>query len=187
MFGLSPSKTTRHRRFVCLLLTALLAAGGGVRPASAQQPDTVETSTTAETDTLRLVASVERKSPVRAVLYSAGGTFVLTPLFGPSVGHFYANDDAQAWRGIALRVGGFGLAGVFGFVGVAQMQGGGEPRGLTAAKVTLNLISIHALYDIVTAWDSAKDYNETHNVDARVAPTVGPSGEQAGLALRVTF
>lgn len=159
----------------------------GGDPVSAQQPDSVAVDTTDPENTPRSVASVERKSPVRAVLYSAGGTFLLTPLFGPSAGHFYADNTEQAWRSIALRTGGFPLAGVFGLAGLGQIHAGGEPSGFTAANVMLYVVSLHAIYDVVTAWHSAMDYNESHGISARVAPPVGPRGEQAGLALRVSF
>lgn len=184
MLSVPIRKPPRSRLFMCLLvLTGLLLAGATAFPAAAQQPDSVAADTTAHEDTTRAVASAERKSPARAVLYSAGGSFLLTPIFGPAMGHFYADDNAQAWRGIALRSGGFLLAGVFGFAFLAQQESG-EP---TLAKLTINAVAIHAVYDIITAWDSATDYNEAHGLSAQVTPTIGPRGEQVGLALRVSF
>lgn len=185
MFSASLPRPTRYRLFACLLLLAgLLLTGAGVFPASAQQPDSAEVGPEGipHTD-----STAERKSPALAVLYSAGGSALLTPLFGPSVGHFYAGDAEQAWRGIRLRLGGFGVAGGFLVLHVIQVHGDGNGWGADAAEVTVNLIAIQALYDIITAWHSAKEFNESHDLRAQVAPTVGSQGKQAGLSVRVSF
>jgi hypothetical protein len=180
-----------------LLLTGLLAAGARACPASAQQPDTAEDDTTGLEDIPEGAASAERKSPARAVLYSASGTVLLSfilvgPIVGPAFGHFYAGDNTQAWRGIALRGGGAVLSLGFGIAHLGSMQTGGgsdaaEDGTLLGAKVALWGVFAHAVYDTITAWHSAKEYNESHDVRAQVAPTVGPRGEQVGVTLRVSF
>lgn len=186
MLSTSLPHSTQYRLFVCLLLLAgLLLAGAGVIPASAQQPDSVEVDTTGP-DSTWTVASVERKSPERAVLYSAGGTLLtfvsgIGIIVGPSFGHFYANDYSRAWGGIAWRTGGLLLAGTLGLAGLATTS---DAAVLGAGLAFIGVLG-HALHDIVTAWNSAKEYNESHDVSAQVAPTVGPQGEQVGLSLSV--
>ena len=44
-----------------------------------------------------------------------------------------------------------------------------------------------ALYDIATAWRSARDYNEAHGLNARITPSVGPEGKQVGLTRHVSL
>lgn len=184
----SLNRAIRHRLLIyLLLLVGLLAAGAGVLPVSAQKADSTTVDSTHPETTTHPAPSSLRKSPSRAVLHSAGGPIVLTPLFGPAVGHFYAEDDAQAWRGIGLRVGGFGVDCGFGIVGLGQASVGAHTSGLTAADVTLTVVAIQALYDVVTARHSAKEYSESLDLSARVTPAVGPQGEQAGLALQVSF
>jgi hypothetical protein len=150
------------------------------------------------------------KSPTRAQLYSLGGTLVpvvlgaavdkerddvRVPLWiagilvGPSVGHFYAENISQALTGMGLRLGG-GALGVLGGAAVLDAALGGDSSGEGGAALILAgglTILISGGYDIFTADDAAREYNAAHGLNAQVAPTVGPCGEQAGLALRVSF
>lgn len=134
----------------------------------------------------------QRKDPGRALLYSLGGTVLLTPLLvgpivGPSFGHFYANANERAWLGIGLRSGATSLAGVAFLVDLGNAS---EDElsfaGVIAGGAWLGVF-VSAVYDIVTARRSAREYNEVYGLNARVAPTVGPQGEQVGLALHVSF
>jgi len=107
---------------------------------------------------------------------------------GPSLGHFYADNTGQALAGIGIRLGG-GALSVLGF-GVAlnaRLEGnsGGGGTALFYAGVLTSLVS--AGYDIFTADDAARDYNEAHGLSVQAAPTVGPRGDQVGLALQVSF
>ncbi len=189
MFALPLSRTTRYRLFICLLLLAgLLVAGSGVLPAAAQQPDSSEADSMNRMDPPVRDISVDRKSSGRALLYSLGGTALLTPVagvglvIGPSFGHFYAENTGQGWTGIAIRTGSVGLVGVGSILAL-----GGKKSGWNAMVLGVLGGGASAIYDIVTAPGAATDYNEAHNLSAQVAPTVGPRGEQAGLALRITF
>ena len=204
MFSIPRFQTAPFALSICILLSAgtLLALGGG-HPAQAQQADAAETDTTIQVETKT------RKSPTQAQLYSLGGTLVpvllgagmdkerddiRVPLLaagilvGPSVGHFYAENTSQALTGIGIRLGG-GALSVLGF-GVAlnaSLEGnsGGGGAALFYAGVLTSLAS--AGYDIFTADDAARDYNEAHGLSVQAAPTVGPRGEQVGLALQVSF
>lgn len=134
------------------------------------------------------------KAPGRAVLYSAGGTALLLPaggvglVVGPAFGHFYAGDAQQAWTGIAIRSGGAFAVGVGGVLAL------GAPRvGWGLLTIGALVVSGSALFDIVTAWHSAQDYNEAHGLSARVAPAyrvapaAGPRSAPVGLALHVSL
>jgi len=114
--------------------------------------------------------------------------WIFGAFIGPSLGHFYAENTSQALTGIGIRLGG-GALGVLGYGAVLsaileENSGGGGVALLLVGGLT-GLVS--AGYDIFTADDAARDYNEAHGLNAQVAPTVGPRGEQAGLALRVSF
>lgn len=191
MFSTPLHQSARYRLLACLfLLASLLIAGAGVVPVSAQQPDSVEVDTTARRDTTT-APQAERKIPSRALIFSLGGTVVLTPAFGvgllvgPSLGHFYAGDSQQAWIGIGLRTvgGGVFLEGVASEIAAAEKSSGPNAATVVGALI----VGGSAIYDIVTASGSAREYNEAHGLNAQVTPTVGPRGEQVGLALRVSF
>lgn len=208
VFAVSLSRPTRRRLLVCLLLLpGLPGAGTGVLPALAQQPDPVEVVATARTDTPRSVVSVERKSPGLALALSVGGTAV--PLFaagflmdtragpvlvgmgsviGPSLGNHYAENRRRVIKGFKIRAAGATL------IAEGMVIGLGAPFSESIKTVALVLIgtglatmTVGAIYEIATAPVSAKEYNRTHDVRARVAPAVDPSGEQVGLTLQVSF
>ncbi|GEM_PF-1731999 len=200
-------RSIRRRLLICIfLLAGLLALDVGVRPASAQRPDSSAKEMTARRDTLT-TSEAERKSPRRAVLYSLGGTVVPTVVgasasnsgfgvtllllgvgFGPSVGHLYAENTDQALVGMGIRVGG-GALGALGAAAaldsILDEDSGGEGGALLLVGGLTVLLS--GAYDIFTAGDAAHEYNVAHGLNAQVAPTVGPRGEQAGLTLRVSF
>jgi hypothetical protein len=209
MFAHSLNRSTRHRLLVCLfLLTGLLALDVGVRSVSAQRPDSIANAKemTARGNTAP-APQVERKSPNRAQLYSLGGTVVPTVVgakagdaelgatlvflglgLGPSLGHLYADNTDQALVGIGIRVGG----GALGALGAAaalnsildEDSGGGAGSLLLIGGLT---VLMSGGYDIYTAGDAAREYNEAHGLSVQAAPTVGPRGEQVGLALQVSF
>lgn len=188
MFPLSFNRTIQHRLLTSLfLVSGLLVAEPSVFHASAQQP-VPSADTVARKDTTKIGVSSERKSSGRALLYSVGGTVLLLPaggvgvVIGPAVGHFYAANSQQARAGIAIRTGGAGAVGIGGVWAL------GAPRvgwGLLTGGALV--VAGSALYDIVTAPRSAHEYNKDHSLSAQVAPTVGPRGEQVGLALRISF
>ena len=206
MFAHSLHRTTRYRRLVCLLtLAGLLAAGGGVLPASAQRPAPPEGDIPIRAGDS---GADKRKSPILAFGLSLGGTAVplLASAFavdtrdkaglwavglslGPSLGNYYAENRRRVKRGLKIRGIGASITGV----GMVLMLGavfGGEKAETVALWVTgagFGTVAGGAAYDIVTAWDSATDYNEVHGLSAELAPTVGPRGEQVGLALQVSF
>lgn len=204
MFLTSHLRTPPFALLICILLPAgaLLALGGG-RPAQAQQVDAPEKDTTIH------VEAETRKSPARAQAASIGATLV--PVFlgsvmgkkrdevripllaggffiGPSVGHFYAENTGQALTGIGLRLGGTAL-GVLGLGVALNSSLEGESGGGGSALLLIGGLTVltSAGYDIFTAGDAARDYNETHGLKARVGPAVGPRGEQVGLAVQVQF
>ena len=154
---------------------------------------------TTDADTTR---QADRKSPGRALARSLGGTVLLAPVFGvglivgPSLGHFYADNDLQAGIGIGVRL----LGGAVVVVGLARI-------GLTVFEILLGdpsssielkearrlagigggIVSVSALVDIVTAPIAAQNYNEARGITARVGPAVGLGAEQVGLALKAQF
>jgi hypothetical protein len=87
---------------------------------------------------------------------------LLAPAFGagliagPSFGHFYAGNDAQAWRGIGIRTG-----FVVGSVGPALLAGGYAGLGWfnITAPIAVAGILVSAVWDITTADEAAEAYN----------------------------
>lgn len=197
----------RHRLLIFLfLLAGLLAMDVGVRPASAQRPDSSAKEVTTRRDT-PTAPRVGRKSPKRALFYSLGATVLPTAAgmnvgdagagvvlvllgagLGPSIGHLYAGNNDQALVGIGLRVGG-GALGTLGFASALNASLEGQDAGGSGALFLVGglTVLISGVYDIFTADNAAREYNEAHGLNAQMTPTVGPRGEQAGLALRVSF
>lgn len=205
--------TTWLRPLIFLLvLTGLVAAGPGVRLASGQQ-STLTLETVTPRRALTAAVQMERKSPTRALLYSLGGTvgptaagllagdsfggvvILLGVGLGPAAGHFYAGDSRQAWIGTGLRAVGSGVFVVGAASEVAEAcllcsEPSSTENGsdVNAAMIGGALLAGgSALYDIVTAPGSAREYNEAHGLSARVAPAVGPRGAPVGLALHLSF
>lgn len=209
------TRSTPYKRLGTLLLAGILAMRFGARPTFAQEP--ASSSAASPTD-----ASLERKVPHRALLYSGGGTvspfvgmalggiastgggpdnwsetalagigatlFVGGWTVGPSLGHIYAEASDQVWTGMGIRATGLVVAGVSQVRYLRSTpeseRGGGAPLlGLAG----LILISGSAVYDVLTAPRSVREYNEAHGLSARITPTVGTRGEQIGLALRATL
>lgn len=204
MFSISRPRTASFPLSICIVLSAgaLLALGGG-RPAQAQQADAAEADTTIQVETKT------KKSPTQAQLYSLGGTLVpvllgagmdrerddirlpllATGIFiGPSIGHFYAENTSQALTGIGIRLGG-GALGALGFGAAlsASLEGDSGGGGAVLLLVGGLTVLVSMGYDIFTADNAARDYNQAHGLSVQAAPTVGPRGEQVGLALRVSF
>lgn len=123
------------------------------------------------------------------VLKPLGISFIFGGLIaGPSVGHLYSAGYWQALIGSSIRA-----LGTTGLV-VANNQRfaglGGQETGYNDGAVLLAFASSIALagtaiYDLVTVWGAATDYNEARGLTAQVAPAVGP--KQAGLTLRLQF
>lgn len=148
-------------------------AGAGVFSAAAQQSPPVRGE--------EIVGnSPERKSPGRAFLYSLGGTVGLMPVYGlglfvgPSFGHFYAGNTRQAWLGIGIR-GGLGLGTLYlgyehgpGWIGVGVLT-----------------IVLHAAYDVLTAPQSAQEFNDRLEDRVRMTPTSNSRSGQVGLSVQV--
>jgi len=163
-----------------------------------------------------------RKSPLGAVLRSLGSTLVSTGagllmllaerptadwiggvtlagglIAGPAVGHFYASNEGQAWRGIAVRgtalVGGGLVTGLFVTFAVGHDdpyggEDGSEIAGVAAIVTLLTsgfVLGVRTLYDIAKADDAAREHNAELGLTVR--PIVNPIQRRGGLALRWTF
>lgn len=171
----------------------VLWIGSGVLPATAQQPDSIEADTTARAGTPASADSLKRKSPGRAILYSLGGTVLLTPahgaglVVGPSFGHFYTRNYTQALVGIGIRIGGAVLV-IRGFTeSFSLFSNGNSAEGEMQITVGAILLVGSAIFDIVTSWHAAQHYNESLASNVSIAPTAGPRLDQAGLSLRIQF
>jgi hypothetical protein len=64
---------------------------------------------------------------------------------------------------------------------------GAGTAGIVLVSAGVAALLGSATYDIVTTWGAAKSYNQTHAVQAQVAPAVGPRGGQVGLSVRLQF
>jgi len=174
-----------------VLLSAIIVTTLFCTPAAAQHsPRADTTSERARGGSVQVdsgAARIDPKSPGRATAYSLGGTLLLTPVFGtglilgPSFGHFYADNPRQAMAGIGLRT-----AGTAAFLlGAEEALEPGESEAAGAVSLVGFGVAIGSLlYDIGTAGNAARAYNERHGLRARVVPAADAHG-QVGLAVRV--
>jgi len=193
MIALSFHQTTQHRLLVCLLLLVGLL-GASALSASAQQPAPPMTDTTIRTTLAPSPRSIDRKLPSRAQIYSVFGTLFpvvagtkapyllgVGLVFGPATGHVYAENYSQAFWGIGIRIGAPLLMG-------SLIGSSGELDDMiTAAFIGGSIAAVSAIYDMATADNAARKYNERRASNVHVAPTVGPQGEQVGLTLQLSF
>lgn len=199
------NKKTRARRAFCLCLVVILSTGA--LPTIAQDPDSVVIKRKSPrhallyslggtlgpfAGTMVLAASYPDPPPRDWELYllraTGGLLFFGGWTVGPSLGHFYAEAPGRAWTGIGIRTTGLAVS-VLGQAWYrarttrADREDGASLLGILGAVLTTG----SAAYDILRAPQSARDFNRKNNVHVQVAPTVHPSGEQAGLSLRVAF
>ena len=107
-------------------------------------------------------------------------------LFGPSLGHFYAERPGRAFAGIGLRV--LAAAGVV-IAGLGSSSEAGVTSGETAMGIAGAIVGgASVIYDIVDAPHSARVHNDEVR---RVHPVIGillPEGSRGiGLRATVTF
>jgi len=122
-------------------------------------------------------------------------------LVGPSLGHFYAHNQDQAWTGMAIR-GGAVASGTlalwaYPFQDVrptpdrAASSSGNEStvRGALSWIMVASgaVLVFRSFYDLVSTSQSVQDYNAQPNVRASLTPHVSPGGKTAGLTVRVQF
>ena len=119
-----------------------------------------------------------------------GSTGSLLFFFGPSFGHYYADNNGQAVRGYLIRGGGLALVAAGFVVALDDLFGDdddgseGYAAGLIVAGAFTYLGS--AVYDVATAPAAARRYNERHRrVLVGAAPVVSRRG--VGLTVAARF
>lgn len=112
-------------------------------------------------------------------------------IVGPAMGHWYADDDEQARRGILVRLGATAVVSVGAVTAGLDLLGDDElsPAGNVGVALALGGMAAMAgsiVYDVATAPQSATQYNNAHDdVRVSVAPHVDPVRDRYGLAVRV--
>lgn len=133
-------------------------------------------------------------------LWLGVGSIAAGLLVGPSVGHFYAQNHDQAWTGLAIR-GGAVLSGTlalwhYPFQRIrATPDRASSSEDESTVRGILNWVMIGSVatlvfqtfYDLLSTPQSVYDYNAQPDVRASVAPHVPPTGNGAGLTVRVQF
>ena len=154
----------------------------------------------------RAIATKGWKSPGRAFLYSFLGTAIpvvaggapalgnnelsagaLVALgggvLGPSLGHFYAQRNGRAIRGIVIR-------GATAVIVAVTLSSETENEGLAALSVGALLVGMtFFVVDIAGAPHSARVHNQTvaGRASLSVGPLAGPISGASGVGVRVTF
>ena len=108
-------------------------------------------------------------------------------LVGPSLGYFYAGQRGRAWRGLGLRVLGFGA--LIAATGASWDCHGDECRAAAALAVLGSAMTLgSAIYDIASVRGAVRRRNEAaQGVSVRVAPTYSSRRRAAGVSLQLTF
>lgn len=113
-------------------------------------------------------------------IFMFGGT-----IFGPGLGHAYAGDSGKFWRGAGYRTLAWG-----GFIG-ALAASWDNPDASGAGALAIGSMAIYlgsSIYDIATAGDSAKRYNERVAASkVSLGPIWQPRDEAVGMQVAVRF
>lgn len=118
-------------------------------------------------------------SPMAALVMVTGS------ILGPGLGHAYAGNKGQFWKGAGLRTLGYGgfLAAVAASWDNSDSSGVG---GLAVVSSVLYLAS--SIYDMATADNSAKKYNERLEASrVSVLPTWAPEDDAVGVRVALGF
>jgi hypothetical protein len=157
------------------------------------------------------------KSPEKAVLISLAGTVIsygilmstsgngndmgITnvivlggTLIGPGLGHNYAGNEGRMWRGIGIRAAACGLTLLgAGLVLDATWNSneGSEAPGIFFIFAGSIAFLGSSVYDIATADDSARKYNEENGLAAKakisISPTYFVQHQAPGAAITLNF
>ena len=106
-------------------------------------------------------------------------------LFTPGLGHLYAHHSWPFWRGVMIRHLGTGLI----FVAMAISWDDPDVSGGWELFIGGSAVVIgSAVYDIVTAKKSAREYNARYGLeDLSIAPAYFPESNAVGLSLSLKF
>jgi len=149
------------------------------------------------------------KSPQTAFLLSLGATVIPYAIagatysdnqdpklaawaifFGPAVGHFYAGNSNQAWKGIGIRA---GVAVAATAVGFSSCTGNNFDDdwdcGSTVFAIGGLVILASDIYDIATAGRSAREHNAklAHPVSMIMVPLSNGVKTRMGVGMKVEF
>lgn len=110
---------------------------------------------------------------------------------GPSAGHFYANQWRRGLITTGVRLGILG-AGIIAFnVVTSDDEGFLDNFGdaLAVGGITTIALTVHALYDIAVAQESAKKYNESLRTSGKalLIPRIDPKDKGYGVSLVYSF
>ncbi|KPK73226.1 hypothetical protein AMJ87_02420 [candidate division WOR_3 bacterium SM23_60] len=112
-------------------------------------------------------------------------------IVGPSVGHSYANQWGRGLTTAGLRLGilGAGIIGLNLAVSEDDDISGRFGDALYVAAATILALSVHALYDIAVAQESARKYNESLKASGKalIIPRVDPKNKSCGVSLVYYF
>ena len=148
------------------------------------------------------------KSPSNAFLLSVGSTMIpiliginkedillvaAGSLIGPSIGNFYAGDTRRGISGILLRGGGLlmttlGIAMYFDDANATEVDDDEWEYGNDGEALIyggLAVIGISAVWDIVMAPTSAREYNKKHGLS--FSPMYDPVNKAAGMSFSYKF
>ncbi len=137
---------------------------------------------------LLLTASNQGGPDPNAGIGALGGlSFTGGLLVGPSLGYFYAGQKGRAWRGVGLRVLGFG--GLIAAAAASWDCYGAEcEKARAVATVGAALTLGSAIYDIATVRGAVRQRNEAaQRMSVRVAPTYSSRRRAAGVSMQLTF
>jgi hypothetical protein len=191
--------------------TTAHAQAPGMTPPSTYTPAPAAATPVPSTPFMGPPLPYDAKDPDSAILWSLGGTAAglglmyygaaedngtaaligsATFFFGPSFGQWYAG--RMLTPGLGLRAGGVGL----GYVGLAVLledtlddssshDSGGVGAGLMLGGAALFVVG--GIWDITTAGESARNWNERHTLSVMPTAISTSHGTASGLALTGTF
>jgi hypothetical protein len=103
-------------------------------------------------------------------------------VFGPSMGHFYADRPGKAFAGIGLRT--LSIVGLGAAVAASWDSPSDEANAMAIGSLTLG--ALVAISDIASAPKSARTHNESMEAH-RVSVGLGPVGSAPGVRVAVSM
>lgn len=191
------------RIMVCLLMASLICCSTSM----ARRPSGVEIIKPKSPGKAYLLSFVGTVAPIGIALSSerrhcdglgiGGILFLAGTIVGPGLGHSYAGTESRLWQGIGIR----SAAWVAMLIGVAasfnanwnsaRNSNKGSAIGVVFTFGGIALLFGSSIYDIATADDSARLYNEKNGFAEKASISLAPAyfaqHQAPGATLTLTF
>ena len=184
---------------ICLLMASLICCS----TAMARRPAGIEIKKAKSPGKANLISLIGTVAPIGIAMSTtdrglfcggigSGGILLLAgTIVGPGLGHSYAGNEGRLWKGIGIRTGALIAIGIGFSMSFSLFEETNSSGGAALCAVGSILLFGSSIYDIVTADDSARQYNEENGLAAKSKISFGPTyfaqHQAPGATLILTF